>query len=48
MIQLNGLAIYFRNSGKYIESSPKAPNTIRKWIMKFMGDEIFPISKNMF
>lgn len=42
--KLEGLAIYFRNSGEYISSSSKAPNTIRKWIMKFMGNDIFTIN----
>lgn len=45
---IEGLVIYFRNSGKYINSSPKAPNTIRKWIMKLMGYETFPVTKNIF
>lgn len=46
--KLQGLTIYFRNYGDYIKSSPKAPNTMRKWIMSFMGKEIFPIYKNYF
>ena len=46
--KLQGLTIFFRNYGNYIKSSLKAPNTIRKWIMRFMGKEIFPIYKNYF
>lgn len=46
--KLQGLTIYFRNYGIYNKSSPKAPNTIRKWIMYFMGKEFFPIYKNYF
>lgn len=41
--KIEGLIIYFRNSGEYIKSSSKAPNTIRKWIMQYMGNSIFPI-----
>lgn len=41
--QIEGVIIYFREKGNYISSSSKAPNTIRKWIMKFMGSDIFPI-----
>ncbi len=38
--KIEGLAIYFRNYGNYINSSQKAPNTIRKWIMKFLESSI--------
>ena len=41
--QIEGIIIYFRKKGNYISSSSKAPNTIRKWIMRFMGSDIFPI-----
>lgn len=41
--QIEGVIICFREKGNYIKSSSKAPNTIRKWIMKFMGSDIFPI-----
>lgn len=34
--EIVGLAIYFRTTGNYIKSSTKAPNTVRKWIMKFI------------
>lgn len=42
--KMAGVVIYFREKGNYIKSSSKAPNTIRKWIMKFMGNDIFPIN----
>lgn len=45
---ISGLSIFFRYTGTYTDKSLKAPNTIRKWIMKFMGNEIFPINKNIF
>lgn len=41
--KISGMAIYFRGNGNYISSSSKAPNTIRKFIMKCMGNDIFPI-----
>ncbi len=41
--EIAGVVIYFREKGNYIKSSSKAPNTIRKLIMKFMGNDIFPI-----
>ena len=46
--KLSGLSIFFRNGGYYIKTSLKSLNTIRKWIMKIMGNEIFPICKNIF
>ncbi len=46
--KLSGLSIFFRNGGYYIKTSLKSLNTIRKWIMKIMGNEIFPIHKNIF
>ena len=39
----NGLTIYFRNFGNYIKSSSKSANSIRKWIMKFMGNNTFSL-----
>ena len=42
--KIEGLAIFYRNNGIYSDSSKKAPNTIRKFIMHFMGSDIFPIS----
>lgn len=46
--KISGLAIFFRCFGTYLKTSVKAPNSIRKWIMKFMGNEIFPVCKNIF
>lgn len=41
--KIEGAVICFREKGNYIASSSKAPNTIRKWLMKYMGNNIFPI-----
>lgn len=41
--KIEGLAIFFRNNGIYSNSSKKAPNTIRKFIMNFMGSNVFLI-----
>lgn len=41
--KIEGLAIFYRNNGIYSNDSKKAPNTIRKFIMHFMGSDIFPI-----
>lgn len=41
--KISGVIIYFRENGNYISSSSKAPNTIRKFIMKCMGNDIFPM-----
>ncbi len=35
--KLEGLTIFYRNTGNYISTSSKAPNTIRNWIMKFLN-----------
>lgn len=35
--KLDGLTIFYRNTGNYISTSSKAPNTIRNWIMKFLN-----------
>lgn len=37
--ELVGLTIFFRNKGNYILSSAKAPNTIRKFIMKYLEND---------
>lgn len=40
---IEGLAIFYRNNGIYSNSSKKAPNTVRKFIMHFMESNVFPI-----
>lgn len=44
--KIEGLTIFFRDNGAVysLNHSIKAPNTIRKWIMKYMGNDIFPIT----
>lgn len=41
--KIEGLAIFYRNNGIYSNSSKKAPNTVRKFIMHFIGSNVFPI-----
>jgi len=43
--KVEGITIFFRDNGAIYSKnhSIKAPNTIRKWIMQFMGNDIFPI-----